>query len=183
MTQPAANVQYLSVDQIQPSPDNLRGDDLGDLAELTELIKAQGVLQHLVVCPKVDGRYPLVFGHRRLAAAKQAGVTQVPAEIRDYTEAERFAAMYGENFGRESLTPIQEARAYQKALERSDGKGKKLFAQRSLAQRLGVEQAKISNYTGISCTRNVITRALRIRWPPAVYRPGKYPPWMTGNTK
>jgi ParB/RepB/Spo0J family partition protein len=149
MTQPAPNVQYLPVDQIQPSPDNLRGDDLGDLAELTELIKAQGVLQHLVVCPQVDGRYPLVFGHRRLAAAKQAGLTQVPAEIRDYTEAERFAAMYGENFGREGLTPIQEARAYQKALERTDGKGKKLFTQRSLAQRLGVGQAKISNYTGI----------------------------------
>ncbi len=149
MTQPAANVQSLPVDQIQPSPDNLRGDDLGDLAELTELIKAQGVLQHLVVCPQVDGRYPLVFGHRRLAAAKQAGLTQVPAEIRDYTEAERFAAMYGENFGREGLTPIQEARAYQKALERTDGKGKKLFTQRSLAQRLGVGQAKISNYTGI----------------------------------
>jgi ParB/RepB/Spo0J family partition protein len=149
MTQQAPNVQYLPVDQIQPSPDNLRGDDLGDLAELTELIKAQGVLQHLVVCPQVDGHYPLVFGHRRLAAAKQAGLTKVPAEIRDYTEAERFAAMYGENFGREGLTPIQEARAYQKALERTDGKGKKLFTQRSLAQRLGVGQAKISNYTGI----------------------------------
>src|SRR6266545_7849240 len=146
------NMQYLPVDDIEPSPDNPRiaaGGDLGDLTELTELIRAQGVLQNLVVCPKSDGRYPLVFGARRLAAAKQAGLTEVPAEIRDYTEAERFAAMYGENFGREGLTPLQEAFAYQLALDRKGADGKKLFTQRSLAQRLGVGQAKISNYTGI----------------------------------
>src|SRR6266511_4272794 len=139
------NVQYLPVDEIEPSPDNPRiaaGGDLGDLTELTELIRAQGVLQNLVVCPKSDGRYPLAFGARRLAAAKQAGLTEVPAEIRDYTEAERFAAMYGENFGREGLTPLQEAFAYQLALDRKGADDKKLFTQRSLAQRLGVGLAK-----------------------------------------
>ncbi len=146
------NVQYLPVDEIEPSPDNPRiaaGGNLGDLTELTELIKAQGILQHLVVCPKRDGRYPLVFGARRLAAAKLAGLTEVPAEIRDYDDAQRFLAMYGENFGREGLTPLQEAYAYQRALERKGPDGKKLFTQRSLAPRLGVGQAKISKYTGI----------------------------------
>jgi ParB family transcriptional regulator, chromosome partitioning protein len=146
------DVQYLPVDEIEPSPDNPRtafDGDLGDLTELTELIKAQGVLQHLVVCPKRDGRYPLVFGERRLAAAKLAGLTEVPAEIRDYDDAERFAAMYGENFGREGLTPLQEAFAYQRALERKGADGKKLFTQRTLAPRLGVGQAKVSKYTAI----------------------------------
>jgi ParB family chromosome partitioning protein len=146
------DVQYLPVDEIEPSPDNPRtafDGDLGDLTELTELIKAQGVLQHLVVCPKRDGRYPLVFGERRLAAAKLAGLTEVPAEIRDYDDAQRFAAMYGENFGREGLTPLQEAFAYQRALERKGPDGKKLFTQRTLAPRLGVGQAKISKYTAV----------------------------------
>jgi ParB family chromosome partitioning protein len=146
------DVQYLPVDEIEPSPDNPRtafDGDLGDLTELTELIKAQGVLQHLVVCPKRDGRYPLVFGERRLAAAKLAGLTEVPAEIRDYDDAQRFAAMYGENFGREGLTPLQEAFAYQRALERKGPDGKKLFPQRTLAPRLGVSQSKISNYTAV----------------------------------
>jgi ParB family transcriptional regulator, chromosome partitioning protein len=146
------NLQYLPIDEIEPSPDNPRtalDGSLGDLTELAESIKAQGVLQHLVVCPKREGRYPLVFGERRLAAAKQAGLTEVPAEIRDYDEAQRFAAMYGENFGREGLTPLQEAFAYQRALERKDRDGKKLFPQRSLAPRLGVSQSKISNYTAI----------------------------------
>jgi hypothetical protein len=61
----------------------------------------------------------------------------VPAEIRDYDATERFAAMYGENFGREGLTPLQEAWAYQQALNRKGPNGKKLFTQRSLAERLG----------------------------------------------
>jgi ParB family chromosome partitioning protein len=151
---PAAkpNLQYLPIDEIEPSPDNPRtalDGSLGDLTELAESIKAQGVLQHLVVCPKREGRYPLVFGERRLAAAKQAGLTEVPTEIRDYDDAQRFAAMYGENFGREGLTPLQEAFAYQRALERKGPDGKKLFPQRSLAPRLGVSQSKISNYTAI----------------------------------
>jgi ParB/RepB/Spo0J family partition protein len=148
----APNVQNLPIEQIDPSPDNPRlafGGDLGDLTELTESIRAQGVLQHLVVCPQAEGRYQLVFGHRRLAAAQAAGLTEVPAEIRDYDATERFAAMYGENFGREGLTPLQEAWAYQQALNRKGPGGKKLFTQRSLAERLGVSQAKISKYTGI----------------------------------
>jgi ParB/RepB/Spo0J family partition protein len=148
----APNVQNLPIEQIDPSPDNPRlafGGDLGDLTELTESIRAQGVLQHLVICPEAEGRYQLVFGHRRLAAAQAAGLTEVPAEIRDYDATERFAAMYGENFGREGLTPLQEAWAYQQALNRKGPGGKKLFTQRNLAERLGVSQAKISKYTGI----------------------------------
>ena len=151
-TATAPNVTNLPVDQIDPSPDNPRtafGGDLGDLTALTELIKAQGVLQRLVVCPEADSRFQLVFGHRRLAAAKLAGLAEVPVEIRDYDAAERFTAMYGENFGREGLTPLQEAFAYQQALERKGSDGKKLFTQRTLAQQLGVGQAKISKYTGI----------------------------------
>src|SRR6266540_3295021 len=151
-TATAPNVTNLPVDQIDPSPDNPRtafGGDLGDLTALTELIKAQGVLQRLVVCPEADSRFQLVFGHRRLAAAKLAGLAEVPVEIRDYDAAERFTAMYGENFGREGLTPLQEAFAYQQALERKGSDGKKLFTQRTLAQQLGVGQAKISKYSGI----------------------------------
>jgi transcriptional regulator with XRE-family HTH domain len=73
----------------------------------------------------------------------------VPAEIRDYSDAERFTAMFAENYGRKDLSPLQEARAYQAMLELTDDRGRKVFTQRSLAKRLGVGQAKISNYTGI----------------------------------
>jgi ParB/RepB/Spo0J family partition protein len=148
MTTRAPNVQYLPTDQVVPAEDNFRGP-VGDVTELAESIRAVGILQHLVVTPKTDGGYRLVFGHRRLDAAKQAGLTEVPAEIRDYSDAERFTAMFAENYGRKDLSPLQEARAYQAMLELTDGKGRKVFTQRSLAKRLGVGQAKVSNYTGI----------------------------------
>lgn len=152
MATTAPDVRNLPVDQIDPSPDNPRtalGGDLGDLTELTESIRAQGVLQRLIVCPEVDGRHQLVFGHRRLEAAKLAGRAEVPVEIRDYDVAARLAAMCGENEGREDLTPLQEAFAYKQALDRKGPDNKKLFTQRTLAERLGVSQAKISKYTGI----------------------------------
>jgi ParB family chromosome partitioning protein len=148
MTKRAPNVQYLPIDQLVPAEDNFRGP-VGDVSELAESIRAVGILQHLVVTPKADGGYRLVFGHRRLEAARQAGLTEVPAEIRDYSDAERFTAMFAENYGRKDLSPLQEARAYQAMLELTDAKGRKVFTQRSLAKRLGVGQAKISNYTGI----------------------------------
>jgi ParB/RepB/Spo0J family partition protein len=148
MTKRAPNVQYLPIDQLVPAEDNFRGP-VGDVSELAESIRAVGILQHLVVTPKADGGYRLVFGHRRLEAARQAGLTEVPAEIRDYSDAERFTAMFAENYGRKDLSPLQEARAYQAMLELTDGKGRKVFTQRSLAKRLGVGQAKISNYAGI----------------------------------
>jgi ParB/RepB/Spo0J family partition protein len=148
MTQRAPNVQYLPIDQLIPAEDNFRGP-VGDVTELADSIRAVGILQHLVVSPKADGGYRLVFGHRRLEAARQAGLTEVPAEIRDYSDVERFTAMFAENYGRKDLSPLQEARAYQAMLELVDGKGRKVFTQRSLAKRLGVGQAKVSNYTGI----------------------------------
>jgi ParB/RepB/Spo0J family partition protein len=148
MSKRAPNVQYLPIDQLVPAEDNFRGP-VGDVTELAESIRAVGILQHLVVTPKADGGYRLVFGHRRLEAARQAGLTEVPAEIRDYNDAERFTAMFAENYGRKDLSSLQEARAYQAMLELTDGKGRKVFTQRSLAKRLGVGQAKISNYTGI----------------------------------
>jgi ParB family chromosome partitioning protein len=142
----------LPVEVIDPAEDNPRlafGSDLGDLEELTDLIRAQGVLQRLVVCAPVEGRYRLVFGARRLEAAKRAGRTTVPVEVRDYDEAARIAAMSGENGGRQDLTPLQEAWAWYQALQRKGPDDKKLFSTRSLAERLGVSQSKISKYTSL----------------------------------
>lgn len=63
---------YLPVSKLFPHPDNPRKDN-GDLTELAESIKANGVLQNLTVVPKEDGSYTVIIGHRRLAAAKLAG--------------------------------------------------------------------------------------------------------------
>jgi ParB/RepB/Spo0J family partition protein len=139
--------RLIPVDLIDPAEDNFRGP-VGDVTELAELIKAQGLLQAITVTPKPDDRYKVVFGHRRLAAVQQLGWTEIEAKVREYTDAERLPVMFVENFGREDLTPLQEARAYHAMLELTDEQGK-VYTQRTLAPILGVGQAKISNYTSI----------------------------------
>ena len=57
---------YLNVENLFPHPDNPR-KDLGDLTELADSIKQNGVLQNLTVVPKEDGGYTVIIGHRRLA--------------------------------------------------------------------------------------------------------------------
>jgi ParB/RepB/Spo0J family partition protein len=140
--------QLIPVDLIDPAEDNFRGP-VGDVSELADLIKAQGLLQAITVTPKPDGRYKVVFGHRRLAAVQSLGLPEIEAKVREYTDAERLPVMFVENFGREDLTPLQEARAYLAMLELTDGEGKKVYNQRSLGAKLGIGQAKISNYTSI----------------------------------
>jgi ParB/RepB/Spo0J family partition protein len=140
--------QLLPVDLLDPADDNFRGP-VGDVSELAELIKAQGLLQAITVMPKADGRYMVVFGHRRLAAVQSLGLTEIEARVRQYTDAERLAVMLTENLGRQDLTALQEARAYQTMLELTDEQGTKVYTQRTLAQKLGVGQTKVSNYIAI----------------------------------
>ncbi len=141
-------LQLVPVDLLDPAEDNFRGP-VGDVTELAELIKAQGLLQAITVTPKPDGRFKVVVGHRRLAAVQHRCWTEIEAKVREYTDAERLAVMLAENLGREDLTPLQEARAYQAMLELTDEQGRKVYTQRTLAPKLGVGQAKISNYTSI----------------------------------
>ncbi len=140
----------IPIEQIEPAEENFRGpisDE--DVAELVELVRAQGILQPLTVTPLEDGRYKLVFGHRRLRAAALVGLVTVPAQVRDYSDAERLAVMLAENLGRKDLTALQEARAFQAMLQLKGDDGKPRYTQRTLAEALGVGQPKVSNYTAI----------------------------------
>src|SRR6266536_281047 len=113
-------IHSLPVDKLRLAPDNPRtanGGDLGDLTELAKSMESYGVLQALLVRPDSDDSYLIVFGHRRHAAAIKAGLTHVPAEIRDLDEVERIELMTIENLHRKDLTPIQEAFGYRQALD------------------------------------------------------------------
>jgi len=129
--------EEISVDKIMPAPDNLRGD-LGDLTDLAESIRANGLHQPLTVAGGDFGDgYLLVDGHRRHAAAKQAGVTTVACYVRHYTEAERTEAMLVTALHREDLDPIEEARGYARLTELG-------LSQRKIAGRVGRTQPHIS---------------------------------------
>jgi len=108
------------------------------LAELTASVRARGVLVPLQLAPDPDGGFLVVAGHRRLRAARDAGFTEVPAHVRDAGD-ERLLDALAENRARQDLTPIQEARAFQRALDELG-----LRSHKALADRLGERPGLVS---------------------------------------
>ena len=117
--------QILPLKYLHAHPGNPR-KDLGDLSELTESIRAKGVLQPLTVIPELDAEgdmtgdsYTVLIGHRRMAAAKAAGETKVPCVIllEAVDEKEQLEIMLMENIQRSSLTVYEEAHGFQQLLD------------------------------------------------------------------
>lgn len=114
-----AEMQYIPVKDIYPHPDNPR-KDVGDVSELAASIKESGVLQNLTVVPAPEvsaGGYRVVIGHRRLAAAKQAGLETVPCVVSYMIYKQQVATMLAENMQRCDLTPIEQAQGIQMMLD------------------------------------------------------------------
>lgn len=132
--------QNLPVDAIAPNPQQPRNrfDDEA-LASLSESIAEIGVLQPIVVRPVEDG-YVLVAGERRLRAAKRAGLTEIPAIVKQVDdEAGSLVQALVENLQREDLSPLEEAAAYQQML---DDFG---MTHAAIADRVGRSRSSISN--------------------------------------
>lgn len=98
-------IQNISVNRLEPHPDNPRRE-LGDLSELAASIRKSGLLQNLTVVPSPDDpdKYRVIIGHRRFAAAKIAGLTELPCAIEAMDAAEQMATMLAENMQRSDLT-------------------------------------------------------------------------------
>ena len=120
MTQINSNVIfYIKLDKLEPHPDNPR-KELGDLTELTDSIRAMGIMQNLTVVPLDDQweKLRIVIGHRRAAAAKLAGLTEVPCVvIEDMSEQEQVATMLLENIQRSDLTITEQAEGFQMMID------------------------------------------------------------------
>lgn len=128
-------ITNINVKKLFPHHKNPR-QDLGDLTELTESIKANGVLQNLTVVPWVssitgkpgdngstEGEYTVVVGHRRLAAAKLAGLEEVPCMITDMDMKTQVATMLAENMQRNDLTIWEQAHGLQMMLDLGESVG------------------------------------------------------------
>ena len=121
MDTPQITIAWLPVDRLEPNPHNPR-KNVGDVTELAESIKSQGIKQELLVTPTGENRdgeatYRVVIGHRRLAAAKIAGLERVPCRVEEMTEREEREIMLVENTQRSDLTPLEEADGYQGLLD------------------------------------------------------------------
>ncbi|MDF2568647.1 MAG: parB-like partition protein [Sporomusa sp.] len=124
-------IQNIKISKICPHYDNPR-KDLGDLTELADSIKSNGILQNLTVVPwfsKITGvgaddpnqqeemGYIVVIGHRRLAAAKLAGLTEVPCSISNMSLRKQISTMLLENMQRSDLTIYEQAQGFQMMLD------------------------------------------------------------------
>jgi ParB family chromosome partitioning protein len=98
---------------IHANPRQPRGNfDPESAAGLTESVRAQGLLQPLVVRPRREGGYELIAGERRLRAARAAGLETAPALVREADDRDSLLLGLVENVAREQLSPLEEARAY-----------------------------------------------------------------------
>lgn len=138
----------LPIKVLQPNPDNPRMET-GDVSELVESIRSYGILEPLVVSPH-GKRYLVVCGHRRVKAAKLAGLTEVPVVIREIAAKDRELIALTENVHRKQLSPIEEAIAYTR-----------LMKSRGLTQQAVAKLMHVSDYT-------VSTRLALLRLPKAV---------------
>jgi ParB/RepB/Spo0J family partition protein len=105
-------IVYLPVDSIENHPDNIRAD-VGDVLELAQTITTMGMRTPLIVLPPSDDDVHLVVaGNRRLAAARVAGLAEVPCIVEDLKTEEILELMLVENCQRVGLTPVEEGRAF-----------------------------------------------------------------------
>lgn len=134
-------IKMISIERLAHHPNNPR-KNLGDLTELTESIRKQGVMQNLTVVPFMadrdpedkDQKYKVVIGNRRLEASKAAGLTELPCVIAKMDFKEQMATMLSENMQRADLTIAEQAEGIQLMMD------------------LGLSEREISRQTGLSDT-------------------------------
>lgn len=136
----ARELQHLPLDLIQRGKYQPRRDiDPVTLEELAQSIKAQGVMQPIVVRPIGGGRYEIIAGERRWRASQQAGLEKIPAMVRDIPDEAAIAMALIENIQREDLNPIEEAMALQRLQQEFQ------LTQQQVADAVGKSRVTVSN--------------------------------------
>jgi len=147
----------LAVDLIQRGKyQPRRGMDPEALQELANSIKAQGIIQPIVVRPIASGRYEIVAGERRWRAAQMAGLSEIPALIRDIPDEAAVAIALIENIQRESLNPIEESMALQRLLEEFS------MTHQQVADAVGKSRATVSNLLRLLALNNDVKTMLEL---------------------
>lgn len=132
------NVKLISIEEIVPNrfqPRQVFAEK--ELNELADSIKEHGIIQPLILRPLGD-KYEIIAGERRYKAASIAGLYNVPAIILEKDDNESAELAIIENIQRKDLTPIEEAKSYQKLLNRG-------LTQEEIARKLGIAQPTVAN--------------------------------------
>jgi ParB family chromosome partitioning protein len=136
---PREQVVEIPVEEIRPNPYQPRQsmDDTA-LHELAESIREHGVLQPVVV-RRAGAAYELIAGERRYRASQLAGLTRVPACVRNYSDQQALELALVENLQREDINPMEAARAYRRLADEF------LLTQEEIATKVGKSRSAISN--------------------------------------
>ena len=131
---------HVPVEQIHRNPSQPRREfDTESVSGLAASIRAQGLIQPVVVRPRVHGGYELIAGERRWRAALEAGLSTVPAVIREADDRDTLLLGLVENVAREDLSPIEEARAFAVLIDEFG------LTLGEVAERVGKSKPTISN--------------------------------------
>ena len=133
-------VSMITLDQILPNRYQPRTTFVeAELEELAQSVKEHGVLQPIVVRRKGDGMYELIAGERRFRAAKIAGMTTIPALVRNSNDEKALAVALVENIQRQNLNPMEEAKAYSRLM------GEFGLTQDLVSRSVGKDRSSIAN--------------------------------------
>src|SRR5262249_46478861 len=134
------DLKQIELDRIQPGKYQPRKHfDDEPLAELAASIKAQGLIQPIVVRAIAANRYEIIAGERRWRAAQIAGLKEIPALVREVADQAVVAMALIENIQREELTPLEEAQAFQRLIAEFN------HTHQQVADAVGRSRAAISN--------------------------------------
>lgn len=130
----------LNINELEPNRSQPRQSFSEEaMRELADSIAQHGVLQPLLVRPQLSGGYQIVAGERRWRASRMAGLTTVPALIRELTDSEVMQLALIENLQREDLKPLEEAHGYQALMEEFN------FTQEEISKTVGKSRPAITN--------------------------------------
>jgi ParB family transcriptional regulator, chromosome partitioning protein len=153
---PGEVVREVPVGEIDANPFQTRTEvDEKSIAELADSIKAQGILQPIVLRYIPGGRLQLVAGQRRLLASQRAGKATVPAIVRQLSDEQAIELTIVENLQREDLNPMDQALAFEKLSEHCG------LTQEQIAAKTGKERATISNYVRLLKLPSQVRDAIR----------------------
>lgn len=133
-------VRTVSINEVEPNAEQPRkAFEEGALAELADSIRANGLLQPLLVRPTAQGRYQIVAGERRWRASRMAGLTQLPVIVRELTDRQVMEMALIENLQREALNPVEEAQGYRYLMDTYG------MTQEQVAQQVGKSRPTVAN--------------------------------------
>ena len=137
----SSNICEVSVEKIQPNPNQPRRDfDDDSLQELANSIRQIGIIQPITLRDMGNGTYTIIAGERRWRASQRAGLTHIPAYIRTVDDENMMEMALVENIQRQDLTALEIALAYQHLIEQYH------LTQEQLSDKVGKNRATVANY-------------------------------------